>query len=68
MIIMPKDEATLNFLLGMKKLKDGWKVSISPLSPKERRTKWCYLGSHLKAYLRPDLLMPKIRQPLSPHP
>lgn len=47
MIIVPKCQATLNFMQETKELKDGRKVSIMPLKPKERRTKMVLHGFSL---------------------
>ena len=44
MIIVPKDQATLCFLQETKELKDGRKVSLSPLNPEEKRVKMVLLG------------------------
>lgn len=44
MIIVPKDQATLSFLLETKELKDEKTVSISPLTPKDRKFRMVLLG------------------------
>ena len=44
MIIVPKDHATLKFLREIRELKDGRKVSLSPLTPEDKRSKMVLLG------------------------